>query len=60
MPLIEGPTSTKLIREFERLHLPPLSPLASLHGRILIFAVSGSLVEQKHDEYVTVVSMAGS
>jgi CheY-like chemotaxis protein len=54
MPLIDGPTSTRLIREFEATHSPPLSPLASLHGRIPIFAASASLVEQNHDEYVSV------
>jgi CheY-like chemotaxis protein len=53
MPLINGPASTRLIREFEDVSRPPLSPLATSHGRIPIFAVSASLVEQKHDEYVS-------
>lgn len=52
MPLIDGPTPTKLICEFEAAFSPPLSKLVSLHGRMPIFAVSASLVEQKHDEYV--------
>ncbi|KAI0394879.1 hsp90-like protein [Xylariaceae sp. FL0594] len=47
MPIVDGLTSTKLIREFERSESrPPLSPLATSHGRIPIFAVSASLVEK--------------
>ena len=54
MPLLDGPSSTKLIREFEATSRPLLSSLASKNHRIPIFAVSASLVvEQKHDEYVS-------
>lgn len=53
MPIVDGLTSTKMIRETERSdkHLG-LSSLASPHGRIPIVAVSASLVESKKDSYV--------
>jgi CheY-like chemotaxis protein len=53
MPIADGLTSTKLIRAQER---SPAhkghSPLAGKHGRIPIFAVSASLVEQEMDLYI--------
>ncbi|KAL7951615.1 hypothetical protein V8C42DRAFT_304633 [Trichoderma barbatum] len=53
MPIVDGLTSTKLIRAME---LSPEhkghSPLASKCGRIPIFAVSASLVEELKDTYV--------
>ncbi|KAL7938719.1 hypothetical protein V8C35DRAFT_288985 [Trichoderma chlorosporum] len=53
MPIVDGLTSTKLIRAAE---LSPehkgLSSLASKCGRIPIFAVSASLVEELKDKYV--------
>ena len=52
MPLLDGPASTKLIREFETSSKPLLSSLASHNGRIPIFAMSASLVEQKYAEYL--------
>jgi len=52
MPIVDGETSTKFIREFELTSSPPLSPLATSHGRIPVFAVSASLVEGKYSEYV--------
>jgi CheY-like chemotaxis protein len=51
MPLIDGPTATRLIREFESIATPLLSPRAMSHGRIPVFAVSASLEEHKRDEY---------
>jgi CheY-like chemotaxis protein len=53
MPLLNGPGSTKLIRQFEASSNCPLSSLATNNSRIPIFAVSASLDEQKHDEYVS-------
>ncbi|KAE9366127.1 hypothetical protein N431DRAFT_549109 [Stipitochalara longipes BDJ] len=52
MPLLDGPASTKLIREFETAFKPLFSSLASNNCRIPIFAVSASLLEQKHTEYL--------
>jgi CheY-like chemotaxis protein len=51
MPLIDGPTSTKLIRDFEMTASSLLSPHAMSHGRRPIFAVSASLEEDKRGEY---------
>ena len=53
MPIVDGLTSTKMIRIFEQSqsHLD-LSPIASSHGRIPIIAVSASLVEHAKDTYV--------
>ena len=52
MPLLDGLASTKLIREYETTSKPLLPSLASNNGRVPIFAVSASLVEQKHAEYL--------
>ena len=51
MPILNGFTSTTLIRSFTTNTLP--SPRASLYGRLPIIAVSASLEESKRDEYVT-------
>ncbi|KAB5566609.1 hypothetical protein GE09DRAFT_1273380 [Coniochaeta sp. 2T2.1] len=53
MPIVDGLTSTKMIREKEK--TTPnlqLSPIAAKHGRIPIIAVSASLVERNKDVYV--------
>lgn len=53
MPIVDGFTSTKLIRSFEKTHGgASLSPRAAANGRIPIFAVSASLLEKDRDEYV--------
>ncbi|KAH9886577.1 hsp90-like protein [Xylariomycetidae sp. FL2044] len=53
MPIVDGLTSTKMIRSFEKSSAcTGLSPLASCHGRIPIFAVSASLVEREKSVYV--------
>lgn len=52
MPIVDGLTSTKMIRDMERHRPMVLSPIASKHGRIPIIAVSASLVERAKDTYV--------
>ncbi|KAK3492806.1 uncharacterized protein B0T23DRAFT_317072 [Neurospora hispaniola] len=56
MPIVDGLTSTKMIRAFEKSNRDgsgqQLSDIASDHGRVPIFAVSASLVEQEKDTYV--------
>ncbi|KAL6875222.1 histidine kinase-like protein [Trichoderma novae-zelandiae] len=53
MPIVDGLTSTKLIRAMESSsEHKGHSPLASRCGRIPIFAVSASLVEELKDIYV--------
>ncbi|KAK7744235.1 hypothetical protein SLS53_003756 [Cytospora paraplurivora] len=53
MPIVDGLTSTKMIRDFERSEEHhKLSAVASSHGRIPIFAVSASLVEREKDTYI--------
>lgn len=53
MPIVDGLTSTKLIRAMEASSEDKgHSPLASKCGRIPIFAVSASLVEELKDTYV--------
>ncbi|KAL7810024.1 histidine kinase-like protein [Trichoderma aethiopicum] len=53
MPIVDGLTSTKLIRAMETSsEHKGHSPLASRCGRIPIFAVSASLVEELKDIYV--------
>ena len=53
MPIVDGLTSTKMIRSHEK-STPEiaLSPKAALHGRIPIFAVSASLIEMERQIYV--------
>jgi len=54
MPIVDGLTSTKMIRERERSpdNTTGLSRLAAPHGRIPVFAVSASLVEREKDTYI--------
>ena len=52
MPIVDGLTSTKLIRSFEKTHSGQLSRRASLNGRIPIIAVSASLLEKDRQVYV--------
>ncbi|WYZ35649.1 hypothetical protein EsH8_X_000296 [Colletotrichum jinshuiense] len=53
MPIVDGLTSTKMIRAFEQSsdhggH----SPIATHNGGIPIFAVSASLIEREKDKYI--------
>lgn len=53
MPIVDGLTSTKMIREFEKSGEPQEhSHSAKINGRIPIFAVSASLVEHEKQKYV--------
>ena len=53
MPIVDGLTSTKMIRSFEKSHPTQiLSARASLNGRIPIIAVSASLVERERQTYI--------
>ncbi|KAI1502102.1 hsp90-like protein [Biscogniauxia marginata] len=53
MPIVDGLTSTKMIRAFEQSdECTEFSPLATSHGRIPIFAVSASLTEKEKPKYV--------
>ena len=53
MPIVDGLTSTKMIRSFEKTHTSNvLSPWASFNGRVPIFAVSASLVEKDRQKYI--------
>ena len=53
MPIVDGLTSTKMIRSFEK-SFPDefLSKRAALNGRVPIFAVSASLVEKDRQVYI--------
>lgn len=53
MPIVDGMTSTKMIRSFEKSHPSDvLSARASLNGRVPIFAVSASLIEKDRQTYI--------
>ena len=53
MPIVDGLTSTKMIRSYEKTHPNDrLSSRAALNGRVPVFAVSASLVERKLQVYV--------
>ena len=53
MPIVDGLTSTKMIRSFEKSHpTRVLSERASLNGRIPVIAVSATLAEQDRHQYV--------
>jgi CheY-like chemotaxis protein len=55
MPIVDGFSSTKIIRAFEKTHGPScLSPRASKNGRTPIFAVSASLLEKEKDKYIAI------
>lgn len=54
MPIVDGLTSTKMIRSYEKSHSQfNLSPRAAINGRVPIFAVSASLVERERQTYVS-------
>lgn len=53
MPIVDGLTSAKMIRSFEKSHPTHLlSTRASLNGRVPIIAVSASLVEKERQHYI--------
>lgn len=52
MPIVDGLTSTKMIRSFEKSHSDIYSPRAALCGRVPIIAVSASLVERDRQHYI--------
>ncbi|KAL9066506.1 MAG: hypothetical protein Q9157_007114 [Trypethelium eluteriae] len=53
MPIVDGLTSTKMIRSFEKLNpTHALSNRARLNGRVPIIAVSASLVEKDRKTYI--------
>lgn len=53
MPIVDGLTSTKMIRSFEKSHPTHLlSKRAALNGRIPIIAVSASLIEKERQVYI--------
>ena len=53
MPIVDGLTSTKMIRSFEKSHTSTiLSKRATLNGRTPIFAVSASLLEKERQTYI--------
>ncbi|KAG4429085.1 hypothetical protein IFR05_015432 [Cadophora sp. M221] len=53
MPIVDGLTSTKMIRSYEKSHPgSKFSPRASSNGRVPIFAVSASLVERERQTYI--------
>jgi CheY-like chemotaxis protein len=53
MPIVDGLTSTKLIRSFEKTNsLHKLSKRAATNGRVPIIAVSASLIERERQTYI--------
>lgn len=52
MPIMDGGTSATRIREFESTLKQPIPGRDSTHGRVPIFAVSASLVEERWMEYL--------
>ena len=53
MPIVDGLSSTKLIRSFEKTHPSHrLSTRAALNGRVPIIAVSASLIEKERQVYI--------
>ena len=53
MPIVDGLTSTKMIRSFEKSHPNNhLSDRATLNGRVPVFAVSASLIEKERQAYI--------
>ncbi|KAH8684598.1 putative cyanobacterial phytochrome B [Tricladium varicosporioides] len=52
MPIVDGLTSAKMIRSFEKSHPGILSLRAAVNGRVPIFAVSASLVERERQTYI--------
>ncbi|KAJ4983961.1 Cyanobacterial phytochrome B [Stagonosporopsis vannaccii] len=52
MPIVDGLTSTKMIRSYEKTHTNIYSPRAALCGRVPIVAVSASLIEKDRQQYI--------
>ncbi|KAF9698005.1 hypothetical protein EKO04_004400 [Ascochyta lentis] len=52
MPIVDGLTSTKMIRSYEKTHTNIYSPRAALCGRVPIVAVSASLIERDRQQYI--------
>ncbi len=53
MPIVDGLTSTQMIRSHEKISSPSiLSPRAARNRRVPIFAVSASLIERDHVRYI--------
>lgn len=52
MPIVDGLTSTKMIRSYEKTHKGILSERAINIGRVPIIAVSASLVEKDREKYI--------
>lgn len=53
MPIVDGLTSTKMIRSFEKSSPDEfLSRRAAMNGRVPIFAVSASLIEKNRQVYI--------
>ncbi|KAM3415484.1 Signal transduction histidine-protein kinase BarA [Cercospora zeina] len=53
MPIVDGLTSTKMIRSFEKSHpAQSSSTRAAVNGRVPIIAVSASLVEKERQKYI--------
>jgi CheY-like chemotaxis protein len=52
MPIVDGLTSTKMIRSYEKTHTNIYSPRAKLCGRVPIVAVSASLIEKDRQQYI--------
>lgn len=52
MPIVDGLTSTKMIRSYEKTHTNVYSPRAKICGRIPIIAVSASLIERDRQQYI--------
>jgi CheY-like chemotaxis protein len=52
MPIVDGLTSTKMIRSYEKTHINIYSPRAAFCGRLPIIAVSASLIEKERQQYI--------
>jgi CheY-like chemotaxis protein len=52
MPIVDGLTSTKMIRSYEKTHTNIYSPRAALCGRVPVIAVSASLIERDRQQYI--------
>ena len=53
MPIVDGLTSTKMIRSYEKSHAKEiLSERAAANGRVPIIAVSATLVEKERQKYI--------
>ncbi|TVY58946.1 Phytochrome-like protein cph1 [Lachnellula cervina] len=52
MPIVDGISCTRKIREFEKVHSPEISEYAKPYGRVPVIAVSASLSEEARGNYV--------